>query len=69
MSKNCTSEVLKERSVRRLINSWDPPRLHPKPEIVFAFALKSSVKITGLEMCMISTAVSYMFPVIPREIK
>ena len=68
MSKNYTSEVLKERHVRRL-NQFLAPRLHPKPEIVFAFALKRSVKTAGLETCMISTAVSDMFPVIPRKIK
>ena len=59
MSKNYTSEVLKERHVRRL-NQFLAPRLHPKPEIVFAFTLMSSFKITGLETCMISTAVSYV---------
>ena len=68
MSKNYTSEVLKERHVRRL-NQFLAPRLHPKPKIVFAFTLKSRVKKTGLETCMIPTAVSNMFPVLPRGVK
>ena len=44
-------------------HQFPTPTLHPKPEIVFAFTLKSRVKITGLEICMISTAISNMFPV------
>jgi len=59
MSKNYTRSSL-EREVREETHQFLAPRLHQKPEIVFAFTLKSSVKITGLETYMISTAVSYV---------
>ena len=57
MSKNYTRSSL-EREVREETHQFLAPRLHPKPKIVFAFTLKRSVKIAGLEMSMISTAVS-----------
>ena len=69
MSKNYTRSSL-EREAREETQSIPSPKTSPKTKNSFYFYLKEqSFKITGLELCMISTAVSNMFPVTPRKIK